>query len=92
MGLACWLAWCGGCDVTDYSPLIGRLRANIEILNELNPDGTWKHSPLLQAYLRDHYCLTLSQADELDIYLGIQLESETANQRYKQLNVFQSLG
>lgn len=75
--------------MSNHSPLIGRLRANIELLRELNPEGGWQHSPLLQAYLRDHYCLQLSQADELDIYLGTELEQATANQKYKQLPLFQ---
>jgi hypothetical protein len=59
----------------------------MQILDEWIPDGTWKHSPLLRAYLADHYCLQMRQVEELDIYLSQQVESEAANQRYKQLSI-----
>ena len=73
--------------IVDHSVLIARLSVNIEILQEWHPDGEWRHYPLLLAYQRDHYCLSLSQAEQLDMYLSTQVQSETANQRYKQLTI-----
>lgn len=76
--------------MSDHSVLLGRLRANIEILQELHPDGPWQHSPLLLAYLRDRYCLKLSQAIELDMLLQAAVQECEVSQRYKQLNLLEN--
>lgn len=76
--------------IIDHSSLIARLQVNVELLKEWEPQGEWQHNPLLLAYQRDHYCLSLSQAEQLDIYLGMQVELSQANQRYKQLGMFDS--
>ena len=75
--------------MTDHSPLIARLHVNIQVLQEWTPDGEWQHNPLLLAYLRDRYCLSMKQAEQLDLYLASQVEEATANHRYKQLDFFQ---
>lgn len=74
--------------IEDHSPLIARLSVNIELLREWNPDGQWQHNPLLLAYLRDHYCLTLSQANALDLYLHSQVQECEINRKYKQVELF----
>lgn len=76
--------------MTDHSSLIARLHVNIQLLQEWNPDGPWQHNPLLLAYLRDRYCLKLSQAEELDMFLQSEVHNCEVNHRYKQLTSLDS--
>lgn len=75
--------------IINHSDRIARLSVLIQVLQELDPDGAWQHAPLLLAYLRDHYCLHLSQAEQLEIYLAEQLEHAEANFSYQQIELFE---
>lgn len=74
--------------MTDHSSRIARLSVYIQVLQELDKDGKWQHSPLLRAYLRDHYCLSLKQADELEIFLAGEVDHVEANFKHKQIELF----
>lgn len=73
----------------NHSDRIARLSVYIQVLRELTPDGPWQHNPLLLAYLRNHYGLSLSQADELEIYLAGELTQAEAQFKYKQIELFE---
>jgi hypothetical protein len=75
--------------MTDHSDFIALLAVRIQILQELDPEGPWQHNPYLLAYLRNRYSLSLSQAQELEIFLGKEVEAAAASKKYKQLDLLE---
>lgn len=75
--------------MTNHSNTIARLSVLLQVVRELDPDGAWQHEPLVLAYLRNHYSLTVKQVGELEIYLSQQLEHAEAAFKYKQITIFE---
>jgi len=68
--------------------LLARIRANFEILEELDPDGDWRHHRLVCTYRQGRYQLNDDQLTDLDLLLTESVQNVKIAKRYDQLQIF----
>ncbi len=76
--------------MTDHSSAIAGLRAYLEVVSDLEPEGEWQHNPLVQKYQRSHYSLTHGEVKDLQSFLLKELQrihEETVARKYHQLDL-----